>query len=79
MFVSIATSLSQKETFEMGKTSRSPARGIEDFFRPDHLISEEIRLFCQTLRKFVDNEVLPHAEELDDYWDWTERKDGEAS
>ncbi|MGD0102270.1 MAG: acyl-CoA dehydrogenase family protein [Acidobacteriota bacterium] len=59
----------------MAKTSRSQVRGIDDFLRPDHLISAEIKLFCQTLRKFVDNEVLPHAEELDDYWDWTERKE----
>jgi alkylation response protein AidB-like acyl-CoA dehydrogenase len=50
-------------------------RGIDDFLRPDHLISTEIGLFCQALRKFVDKEVLPHAEELDDYWDWTERKE----
>lgn len=59
----------------MMKTEKSQAKGIDDFLRPDHLISEEIRLFCQTLRKFVDREVLPHAEELDDYWDWTERKE----
>ena len=59
----------------MAKTSRSQVRGIDDFLRPEHLISAEIRLFCQTLRKFVDNEVLPHAGELDDYWDWTERKE----
>lgn len=59
----------------MLKTTNSQARGIDDFLRPDHLISEEIRLYCQTLRRFVDNEVLPHAEEIDDYWDWTERKE----
>ncbi len=59
----------------MPKTTNSQARGIDDFLRPDHLISEEIRLYCQTLRRFVDNEVLPHAEEIDDYWDWTERKE----
>ena len=59
----------------MLKTSESQVRGIDDFLRPDHLISPEIRLFCQTLRKFVDNEVLPRAEELDDYWDWTERNE----
>jgi acyl-CoA dehydrogenase len=59
----------------MAKPARSHVSGIDDFLRPDHLISEEIRLFCQTLRKFVDKEVLPHAEELDDYWDWTERKE----
>jgi alkylation response protein AidB-like acyl-CoA dehydrogenase len=59
----------------MAKTSRLQVSGIDDYLRPDHLISAEIKLFCQTLRKFVDNEVLPHAEELDDYWDWTERKE----
>ena len=59
----------------MGKTMGSQARGIDDFLRPDHLISQETKIFCQTLRKFVDTEVLPHAEELDDYWDWTERKE----
>jgi acyl-CoA dehydrogenase len=59
----------------MQKTSRSQVRGIDDFLRPDHLISAEVSQFCQTLRKFVDNEVLPHAEEMDDYWDWTERKE----
>jgi len=59
----------------MEKTSRSQVRGINDFLRPDHLISEEVSLFCQTLRRFVDTDVLPHAEELDDYWDWTERKE----
>ncbi len=56
-------------------TARSQAKGIDDYLRPDHLISDETKLFCQTLRKFVDNEVLPHAEELDDYWEWTERKE----
>ncbi|MBN1566657.1 MAG: acyl-CoA/acyl-ACP dehydrogenase [Acidobacteria bacterium] len=59
----------------MAKTSTSQIRGIDDFLRPDHLISDEIRMFCRTLRKFVDNEVLPRAEEIDDYWDWTERKE----
>jgi len=59
----------------MIETSKSQARGIDDFLRPDHLISEEIGLYCQTLRRFVDKEVLPHAEEIDDYWDWTERKE----
>jgi acyl-CoA dehydrogenase len=59
----------------MERTSRSQIRGIDDFLRPDHLISAEIRLSCQSLRKFVDNEVLPRAEELDEYWDWTERKE----
>jgi hypothetical protein len=44
----------------MLNTSKSQARGIDDFLRPDHLISEEIGLYCQTLRRFVDKEVLPH-------------------
>lgn len=51
------------------------ARGLDDFLRPDHLIREEIRMYCNTLRKFVDTEVLPHEDEFDDYWDWTERKE----
>ncbi|MGD0920025.1 MAG: acyl-CoA dehydrogenase family protein [Thermodesulfobacteriota bacterium] len=51
------------------------AKGIDDFFRPDHLISEETKMYCKTLRKFVNSEVLPHVEEFDDYWDWTERKE----
>jgi alkylation response protein AidB-like acyl-CoA dehydrogenase len=43
------------------------------FMRPDHLIREEVRMYCNTLRQFVDKEVLPHESEFDDYWDWTER------
>jgi alkylation response protein AidB-like acyl-CoA dehydrogenase len=45
------------------------------FIRPDHLIGEEARMYCNTLRRFVDKEVLPHERELDEYWDWTERKE----
>jgi len=45
------------------------------FTQPDHLIREEVRMYCDTLRKFVDKEVLPHEREFDDYWDWTERKE----
>jgi alkylation response protein AidB-like acyl-CoA dehydrogenase len=51
------------------------ARSIDDFMKPHHLISEEARRFCAALRRFVDEEVLPHEHELDDYWDWTERKE----
>lgn len=50
-------------------------QGIDDFLRPDHLISPEAKMFCDTLRRFVDKEVLPHEDELDDYWDWTEREE----
>lgn len=47
-------------------------KGIDDFVKPDHLISPETKMFCSTLRKFVDKEVLPHEEEFDDFWNWTE-------
>ena len=30
-------------------------QGLNDFLQPDHLISPELKLFCKTLRKFVDN------------------------
>jgi alkylation response protein AidB-like acyl-CoA dehydrogenase len=48
-------------------------KGIDDFLRPHHLISPEGKMFCETLRKFVDSEILPHDDEFDDFWDWTER------
>lgn len=55
----------------MAESARS--RGIDDFLRPQHLISEETRAYCRALRKFIDSEILPHQEEFDEYWDWTER------
>jgi alkylation response protein AidB-like acyl-CoA dehydrogenase len=51
------------------------AKGIDDFLRPEHLISPEAREYCKTLRRFIDKEVLPHVDALDEYWDWTERKE----
>lgn len=45
------------------------------FLRPDHLMREEAKMYCNTLRDFVNKEVLPHEREFDDYWDWTERKE----
>lgn len=45
------------------------------FWRPDHLIRDEIKTYCNTIRTFIDKEVLPHEDEFDDYWDWTERKE----
>jgi alkylation response protein AidB-like acyl-CoA dehydrogenase len=45
------------------------------FMQPDHLMSEEAKMYRNTLRDFVDKEVLPHESELDDYWDWTEREE----
>ena len=50
-------------------------RGIDDFLRPTHLISDEAKAYCKTLRRFIDKEVLPHVDEFDNYWDWTERKE----
>ena len=58
-----------------GAGNEGHAKGIDDFVRPTHLISDEAKAFCKTLRRFVDTEVLPRAEELDEYWDWTERKE----
>jgi alkylation response protein AidB-like acyl-CoA dehydrogenase len=57
----------------MAESTRS--KGTDDFLRPEHLISEETRAYCRALRKFIDSEVLPHAEEFDEYWDWTERSE----
>lgn len=53
----------------------SQARGIDDFAKPIHLISDEVKTFAKTLRRFVDTIILPHENELDDYWDWSERKE----
>jgi alkylation response protein AidB-like acyl-CoA dehydrogenase len=44
------------------------------FLRPDHLIRDEVKMYADTLRKFVNERVLPHEDEFDDLWDWTERK-----
>ena len=50
-------------------------KGVNDFLRPDHLMSEENKMFCETIRKFVDREMIPHEDEFDNCWDWTERKE----
>jgi len=50
-------------------------RIVEKFWTPDHLIRNEVKMICDSLRDFIDKEVLPHEEEMDDYWDWTERKE----
>jgi alkylation response protein AidB-like acyl-CoA dehydrogenase len=60
---------------EVIKFDSARCKGIDDFLRPDHLISAEAKMFCESLRNFVNNEILPHEDELDDYWDWTERKE----
>lgn len=60
---------------DISKFDNARSKGIDDFSRPDHLLSDDIKKFCEVLRKFVDKEVLPHEAELDDYWDWTEREE----
>lgn len=50
-------------------------KGVDDFAKPIHLISDEAKTFAKTLRRFVDTTILPHENELDDYWDWSERKE----
>lgn len=45
------------------------------FLRPDHLIRDEVRMYADTLRRFVNEKVIPHEAEYDDLWDWTERKE----
>ncbi len=52
-----------------------PTRSMDFFMRPDHLIREPIKMYCTALRKYVNEKILPHEAEFDDYWDWTERKD----
>lgn len=54
-------------------TEKITARDM--FLRPDHLIRDEVKMYCETLRRFVNKKVLPHEDEFDDYWDWTERKE----
>lgn len=60
---------------EKGTGSVAQKKGIDDFLKPTHLISDEMKMFIKSMRKFVDTEVLPHEGEFDDYWDWTERKE----
>ena len=54
---------------------RETCKGVNDFLRPDHLMSEESQMFCETIRKFVDREMISHEDEFDDCWDWPERKE----
>lgn len=49
---------------------------MAEFWTPNHLIRDEVRTYCKTVRRWVDEKVLPHEEEMDDYWDWTERPEG---
>jgi len=54
-------------------TEKITARDM--FLRPDHLIRDEVKMYCETLKKFVNKRVLPHEGEFDALWDWTERKE----
>jgi alkylation response protein AidB-like acyl-CoA dehydrogenase len=54
-------------------TEKVTARDM--FLRPDHLIRDEVKMYCETLRKFVNKRVIPHEGEFDALWDWTERKE----
>ena len=35
------------------KTDKEICKGVNDFLRPDHLLSEENKMFCETIRRFV--------------------------
>jgi alkylation response protein AidB-like acyl-CoA dehydrogenase len=59
---------------DIGKFETARCNGIDDFLRPSHLLSDQAKMACDALRKFVDNAILPHEDTLDDYWDWTERE-----
>lgn len=49
---------------------RRTSTGIDDFMRPEHLMTDEDRLVVKSVREFLEKEVMPHERELDDYWDW---------
>ena len=59
--------------FDAKKFGTEKCTGIDDFLRPEHLITEQDKMLVSTLRDFVNREILPHEKELDDYWNWTER------
>ena len=60
---------------KQGTGNRARKRGIDDFLKPMHLLSDETIMFMKSIRQFVNQEILPHEQELDDYWDWSERKE----
>lgn len=62
--------MSESNQFEGAK-----CKGIDDFMQPDHLISEETRMLCKSIREFVNKEIIPNEEEFDNNWDWTEHED----
>ena len=59
----------QKGEFAMsdqGNENVAGKKGIDDFLKPMHLLSDETIMFMKTIRRFVDQEIHPHEQELDD-------------
>lgn len=60
---------------DIGKFESARCTGVNDFLRPTHLITDQAQMTCETIRKFVDQKILPYEDQFDDYWDWTEREE----
>jgi len=60
---------------QKGSDAGTQIRGVDDFLKPTHLMSDEAKMSLKAMRKLVDTEILPHESEVDDYWDWSERKE----
>ena len=60
---------------DLSQVEKTKCKGIDDFMKPHHLISDETRRFCEALREFANKEIIPNEDEFDNYWDWTERDD----
>ncbi len=58
------------QTDAMGQTK---SNGVNDFLRPNHLISPEAQMYCKALREFINKEIIPVEDQFDEYWDWSER------
>ena len=62
---------------DLSQVEGAKCQGIDDFLKPQHLISKETAMFCEALREFIDKEVIPNEDEFDNFWDWTERDDAD--
>ena len=60
---------------DLSQVEGAKCKGIDDFIKPHHLISDETRRFCSALREFANKEIIPNEDEFDNFWDWTERDD----
>jgi alkylation response protein AidB-like acyl-CoA dehydrogenase len=60
---------------DLSQVEGAKCKGIDDFLKPHHMISEECKMFCSALREFINKEVIPNEDEFDNFWDWTERDD----